>query len=96
MQAKIYERGNGWPVAGCYVQDREGSLYRVTGESFGPIQTGQPGEGNWLLCEVEEADWSDLGEGEEPFPALCVPEENPIAALRRALGRPDAFGDIAF
>ena len=71
MQAKIHERGNGFPDSGDYVSGPDGSLYLITGESFGPIQTGDH-LGNWLAAEVEEATWTDAG-AEFVFPALCIP-----------------------
>ena len=71
MQAKIHERGNGFPDTGDFVPGNDGVLYLVTGGSSGPIQTGHP-FGNWLLVEVEEADWTDAG-AEFVFPALCIP-----------------------
>lgn len=96
MQAKIHECGNGFPDTGDYVPGTDGLLYRVTGESFGPIQTGDP-SGNWLGVSVEEADWADCDE-ESVFPALCVPFGAAFAkAVKVAasdvsrLRRPDVF-----
>lgn len=97
MLARIYEQGNGFPATGSFVADPlTGQLYRVTGESFGPIQTGDP-SGNWLAVDVEEADWADCDE-ESVFPALCVPYGGDFAqAVKVAasdvsrLRRPDVF-----
>ncbi len=74
MLARIYERGSGFPDTGSYVLGVAG-IYRVTGESFGPIQTGNR-TGNWLSVEVAEADYEDCAE-EEIFPAVCVPIPTP-------------------
>jgi hypothetical protein len=95
MQARIYEQGNGFPDTGDFVPG-DGVLYLVTGESFGPIQTGDS-RGNWLGVSVEEADWADCDE-ESVFTALCVPFGADFAqAVKVAasdvsrLRRPDVF-----
>lgn len=92
MQARIYEQGNGFPDTGDFIAGRgdwDGGVFVVTGVSTGPIQTGDE-RGNWLLVEVEEADWFDILEGNECFPALCVPRPDwtqylkgdPVSSLR--------------
>jgi hypothetical protein len=68
MEAKIEERGNGFPKAGQYVA-ADGELYRVV-ELTGPIETTGV-RGNWIRAEVAEADWSVCTEGDE-FPAAVV------------------------
>lgn len=61
----IEEQGNGFPVVGAYVQ-ADGEVYRVVAMGS-RIETQGPGRGNRVPgCEVEEADWSDLGVDEEP------------------------------
>ena len=65
--ACIIECGNGFPSVGDYVPGAC-CLYLVTA-LHGPIQTGRnPGEGNWILATVAEADWCDCAEKNE-FPA---------------------------
>lgn len=68
LDAKIEERGNGFPRPGQYVAT-DGDLYRVV-ELTGPIETTGV-RGNWMRAKVEEADWSDCAEGDE-FPAAVV------------------------
>jgi hypothetical protein len=71
VQAVIEERGNGFPGVGDYVPGDDGNLHRVVSVD-GPIQTGRGvGRGNWILAQVELADWDDCDEGEE-FPCMAI------------------------
>lgn len=74
--AVIYERGNGWPGVGDYLLDEEGTPYRVVSLD-GSIETGNPGDSNWIRATVEKADWDACAEDDE-FPAsLCLDVERP-------------------
>lgn len=66
--ATVYERGNGLPDVGDYVPDSEGNLWQIAG-ALGRIETSGH-RGNHCDCQVIPADWDDLEEGEEPFPAV--------------------------
>lgn len=60
----INECGNGLPDVGDYVPGNDGNLYRVVSLDS-RIQTGRPGQGNWIRATVELADWDDCDEGDE-------------------------------
>lgn len=60
--ATINERGNGFPGVGEYVACG-GEVYRVAATN-GRIHTGEP---NYIYAEIELADWSDVGDDEEPY-----------------------------
>lgn len=62
MNARILERGNGFPVAGDYVTDGN-ELYLI--ETINSrIHTGGSGEANYVYAEVALADWDDCEEDE--------------------------------
>jgi len=65
--ASIAEAGNGFPDIGDYVSC-DGELWLIKNMS-NQINTGGMGCGNWCYASLELADWGDLGEDEEPFPA---------------------------
>lgn len=66
-EAVIVECGNGLPTVGDYVPGAW-CLYRVLA-LHGSIQTGRaPGQGNWILATVAEADWCDC-HADDAFPA---------------------------
>ena len=68
--ATVYERGNGLPDVGDYVTDDEGNLWEIAG-GRGRIETSGHW-GNHCDCQVIPADWDDLEEDEEPFPAVAL------------------------
>lgn len=70
-QAKIIERGNGFPSDGDYVADSE-DLYRIVGD-LGPIQTTGV-RGNWVYAELELVDWCDCDE-DDVYPCIVEIED---------------------
>lgn len=68
-RATIEERGNGWADVGDYVSE-SGTLYRVV-SCKGTIHTQQPGAPNYVHAIVEDADWSDVDDDNEPV-CTCV------------------------
>ena len=68
--ATVYERGNGLPDVGDYVSDDEGNLWQIAG-ALGRIETSGC-QGNHCDCQVIPADWDDLEEEQEPFPAVAL------------------------
>ena len=91
-KATIEERGNGLADAGDYVTE-QGSLYRVI-RTYGPIHTQQPGAPNYIHAVVEDADWADVGDDNEPVCTAVVGDE--IDAERDAINAvlPDAGDDV--
>jgi len=61
MNARIIERGNGFPDVDDYVQGNDGELYRIV-TLDDCIQTGHSGLGPWLRGTVEPAEWDDVPE----------------------------------
>lgn len=75
MRATLEERGNGFCDVGDYVAGSDGELYRVTAFR-GQIQTGRrPGAANWVLAEVEAADWDDVDDDWESQCGVVVEDE---------------------
>jgi hypothetical protein len=70
VNAIIVEQGNGWPEAGAYAPADDGNLYVVI-EASTRIQTGAPGQGNWVHAKVAPAEWDDADEA-DIFPALII------------------------
>ena len=59
---RIIEQGNGFTATGDYVQ-MDGELYRVVSVDSA-IHTDDR-RGNYILGQVEAADWEDCAEGDE-------------------------------
>lgn len=68
IEAKIEERGNGFPSAGDYVASTD-DLYRIV-EMWGRTETTGL-RGNWRRAKVELVDWSECAESDQ-FPAQVV------------------------
>lgn len=77
--ATITERGNGLPDPGDYVPGDDGELYVVVSLD-GQIQTGGASEGNWVRATLELADWHDIAEDDDVFPASATLGDDEVAS----------------
>ena len=83
--ATIIERGNGLAGAGEYAT-ADDNIYRIV-KTYGPIHTGAPGEGNYIHAIVEDADWGDVEDGDDPYCTATIGGEVGATVAKVRIGR---------